>query len=295
MGGTIEGDGVRSSWLNVQANGVTIDGLTARNPAAGAVQTGSLDITGRANTTLRHLRLVGGSYAAIRIWNGSTNTLIEDSDIGGAPVVGVTGWASSSVTIRRTHIHDIAGFNSSLDEGGGVKLGKTTSVLIEDSEVDHTAGPGIWADVTADAWTIQRNRVHDVGKAAIMFEISDGATIANNVVWEAGWGRYASEGSLTYAAAILVSSSAHAVLTGNTCAWSPTCIGFVAQSRSPAPPAPYAGDSSSSRAAVSAGHQMTGLGEWGATFARPLTLTATVATPADLAAAGIPAAPLPGH
>ena len=60
-----------------------------------------------------------------------------------------------------------------------------------------------------------------------MFEISDGATVENNIVWENGWG-YPTWG---WGAGVLISSSSNATVRDNLLAWNADGISVVSQSR----------------------------------------------------------------
>ena len=86
----IDGDNVRASWMTVTASGVTVDGLTMRNAAAGAAQSGSLSVGAVSGFTLRNAHLSGGSYADLRLWQGS-GYRVESSDSPPA-----ARWASSA-------------------------------------------------------------------------------------------------------------------------------------------------------------------------------------------------------
>jgi hypothetical protein len=60
-----------------------------------------------------------------------------------------------------------------------------------------------------------------------MFEISNGATIEDNVVWDNGWGF----ATWAWGAGILISSSGNAVVRNNVVAWNADGISIVSQAR----------------------------------------------------------------
>ncbi len=102
-----------------------------------------------------------------------------------------------------------------------------------DNEVDHNDGVGIWCDAYCGSITISDNRVHDNTHQGILFEISTGASITGNAVWENGWGFTA----WGWGGGIVVSSSGSADVTGNTVAWNADGIAVISQSRPGSPAA----------------------------------------------------------
>jgi len=78
---------------------------------------------------------------------------------------------------------------------------------------------------------VRNSRVHDNTGAGIMYEVSRGATITNNVVWHNG---SASDGWV-WAAGILLSSSSDVEVSGNLVAWNLDGISVVSQDRADAP------------------------------------------------------------
>ena len=101
------------------------------------------------------------------------------------------------------------------------------------NEVDRNVGVGIWCDVYCASITISGNRVHDNTHQGILFEISTGASITGNAVWENGWA-FTSWG---WGGGIVVSSSSGADVTGNTLAWNADGIAVISQNRAGSPAA----------------------------------------------------------
>jgi hypothetical protein len=228
----IDGDNLRPTWMTVHAGGVTVDGLTMRNAAAGAAQSGSLDVENVLGFTLRNATLSGGSYADLRLWNGS-GYRIEASDVGTARAVGIIAWeiGDSTVSGNRLHDNNTAGFDPGY-EAGGIKLGRASQVTISANEVDGNTGPGIWCDVACTSVTVNGNRVHDNTRQGILFETGLGASITGNAVWENGW----SFPSWGWGGGIVISSSGGADVAANTVAWNADGIVVISQNRSDAQP-----------------------------------------------------------
>ena len=230
-GATIDGANVRTRWLVVTASDVTVEGFTMQAAAAGAVQSGSLDVDGVNRFTARNLVLRGGSYAGLRLWFG-TGHRVEGSTFSGAPSLGIIGWHVASTVLTGNHIagNNTAGFNAGW-EAGGVKLGESSGVTFSDNEVDHNAGKGFWCDGMCTSVSITGNRIHDNTDAGIFFEISSGATITGNRVWENGWA-FPTWG---WGAGITISSSANTEVADNIVAWNADGISVLSQNRTDAP------------------------------------------------------------
>ena len=187
-GSVIDGDGVRPYWVTVRADDVTLIGFTMRNAAPADPQAGSLDVQDVERFTGRDLQLTGGSYAGVRLWF-TRDARLEDVDVSGSRGLGVIGWEAHRTSVVGGHVNanDTAGYDSEY-EAGGLKFGKSDDVTIEDVEVDHNVGPGVWCDVECHRFTVRDSRIHHNDRMGVLFEISTDATIEDNQIWENGWG-----------------------------------------------------------------------------------------------------------
>ncbi len=102
-----------------------------------------------------------------------------------------------------------------------------TRLTIDSNEVYGNNGPGLWCDGNCVDVTFSNNRVHHNARAGIFFEISDGAQIHGNAVWENGW-TFTTWG---WGAGILISSSSNAEVFDNTVAWNGDGISVISQNR----------------------------------------------------------------
>lgn len=255
--------------------------------AAGAAQSGYVDLS--AGSKLSGVTVVGGPYAAVRVWVGATNAALIGCDISKGPALGVIGYECDGLHITGGRVYDNNTGAGTGNEEGGVKLGNAANVVIT-AEVDHNVGPGIWADVNCSAWTIDHCRLHDNTGPGVKYEISQGGSITNNDVWECGW---ADGASAFWGAGLQVSSSGTTTLSGNTVAWCPQGIDFVSQNRSVS----TGGDTATGNLFALSGtrKQVTFNEDWADPSAKPTMSPNGTATPAQLIAAGISPAPLPGH
>ena len=145
---------------------------------------GGPDWAPATNWTMTNLVFEGntgdGASPAIEVGSGST---LSDVTIIGNPGPGIAG-----------HGHDILIENSTVldsafdaDGGGfwhagGIKLVTVQDTIIRDSTVSGNTGPGIWIDIDGDNVEISGNTVENNGFSGIYYEISRGATIADNIV-----------------------------------------------------------------------------------------------------------------
>jgi parallel beta-helix repeat protein len=224
---TITGDGVRTYGIVVGANDVTVDGLTVvdtTNPA----QDGAVRVRNSSRFTFRNGRILRAAGACISI-DGGTGHLIADSELAYCGQEGYHLPNVQNTTVLRDHIHN-NNPNHAYDPGweaGGGKSVKSYNLVFDSNEVDHNGGPGLWCDIACQSTTFINNRVHHNEEAGIFFEISTGATITGNQVWENGW-TFPAWG---WGAGILLSSSGGADVYGNTVAWNADGIIAISQGR----------------------------------------------------------------
>jgi parallel beta-helix repeat protein len=222
---------VRRTWMVISASDVTVDGFTMRYAANGA-QTGALQVEpGASRFTLRNCDL--GYAAGANVAFGSANdSVVEDCDIHHAGQLGVhlggDGTNGRDNVLRDSDIHDnnTTGFDPEW-EAGGLKATRQIGLKLIGNTVSDNAGPGLWCDIYCHDIVVSGNRVHDNTHAGIFFEVSTGATINDNRVWENGWGKP----SWGWGAGILISSSGGADVHHNIVAWNYAGISVISQDR----------------------------------------------------------------
>ncbi len=230
-GATVDGDGTRTTGVMVNADDVTIDGLTVQHVHNGA-HVGAVNDYYGARFTFQNGIVRDSSTVCLAI-HAATGARVLDSELAGCGQEGFFLNAMTNTLFARNRIH---GNNAGLafdwgSEAGGGKAMASDGVTFDANEVYDNRGPGIWLDNGDTNSTVTNNRVHDNDREGIFFEISKGARIAGNAVWSNGFG-FAAWG---YGAGILVSSSDGATVTGNTVAWSARGISVVSQAREYSP------------------------------------------------------------
>lgn len=99
-------------------------------------------------------------------------------------------------------------------EAGGAKFARTRGLVVRDNYVHGNHGNGLWSDVESIDTLYEGNRVTNNSGQGIMYEISYGAVIRNNVVKRNGFGRKG--GNWLYGAGILIAHSPDVEVYGNT-------------------------------------------------------------------------------
>jgi parallel beta helix pectate lyase-like protein len=220
---------VRERWLTVQAPEVTVEDFGMRQ-AASPPQHGALQaLPGADRLTLQRLRL-SDAHGALVSFQGVGGGRLVSSDLSRAGQLGVHagGDGTTELTIEDNRItgNNTEGFESAW-EAGGLKAALATGLRVVGNDVTGNDGPGIWCDIDCRDFVAEGNRVEGNTGPGIMFEISDGATVEDNVVWENGWGHP----TWGWGAGILISSSTAATVRDNLLAWNADGISVISQAR----------------------------------------------------------------
>ena len=223
----IDGDNVRDKGLAVLANDVTVNGLTVMRVKAES-HVGAVWTTGISRFTFNNGVARDSSTVCISL-NGGTGHHVSNSEFTGCGKEGyfMNGVSDTLFSGNRIHANNTAhGFDPAVEAGGG-KTMASQRVTFSGNDVYSNGGPGIWFDVGAVDATVTNNKTHDNERAGIFFEISNGATISGNAVWNNGFGFVA----WGYGAGITISSSDRAIVQNNTVAWNARGISVISQSR----------------------------------------------------------------
>jgi hypothetical protein len=215
------------------ADGVNIAGLTMRHVSNNAF-VGGVSNDGYSNWTLQDSTL-SDAHGAVITMNGGSNVRVLRNDVSHAGLVGVAGsQISQGGLVQGNHIHDNRTANASFSRNwgaGGLKLTLVQGFIVDGNEADHNDGVGLWCDIGCSNVTFANNRVHHNAWQGINFEISNGASIHDNVTWENGWGKP----FWGWGAGIVISSSSNAEVFGNTAAWNHAGISVIWQDRPDSP------------------------------------------------------------
>lgn len=215
----------RRNWVIGRSPDVTIKNFRMRHAANDSQWRAALSNENHANWTLQN-----------SVLSDSHGSLVSFREAGGLKVLnnelyraGQTAVHSShgGITISGNRIHDNNTSNFRRDwEAGGVKTIGMSSVLAENNTVWNNNGRGLWCDLDCRNVTYRGNRLYNNAYSGIFFEISHGAKIYDNVLYENGWGKPAPAVG-GWEAAIEIYSSRNAEVYNNTVAWNRSGISTV--------------------------------------------------------------------
>jgi len=221
----------RQSILKAGASDVTLKSLDMRH-SGNQAQTGAISNGGFANFTLEDCSVLyaHGTNVSFR---DAPGVRILNSRITYAGQLGL-GAAHTELEVRGGEIaHNNTEDFSRGWEAGALKVtdqgtaGDVNSVLFDGVHVHDNNGPGIWIDIDVRNTTIENNRVHDNIGMGIFFEVSDGAEIANNVVFNNG----TEASGWVWGSQIGIVNSRNANVHDNVVAWGADGIGVISQDR----------------------------------------------------------------
>jgi len=216
---------VRQRWVLMQADNVTVRGFTMKHSANDA-QRGGIGNDGRSHITIQNNVLSDAHGYVVRFdGDGAMGLKLLGNDISRGGEMGFGGSAGDGnpatidIEVRNNDIHH----NQTEDfecgwECGGMKMAVIKGAIWDGNTVRENNGPGMWCDIDCANITISNNNVYRNRDMGIFFEISDGAKIFGNRVWQNVWNNPAPN-SWGYNTGILISSSRNAEVYDNTVAW----------------------------------------------------------------------------
>ena len=226
-GAVIDGDNRRSAGLVIAASDVTVNGITVQGVRASG-HTGAIHTSGVSRFTLKNATVRNSSPICLSL-NGGTGHQILDSRLTGCSREGFFMNGVSDTVLARNRIdrnNPRLAHNWFVEAGGG-KAMASRRVTFDSNIVEYNHGPGIWFDSGVVDVAATNNRIHHNDREGIFFEISNGAEISGNAVWENGFGFPA----WGYGAGITISSSDRAKVHHNTVAWNARGISVISQNR----------------------------------------------------------------
>src|SRR4051794_7393776 len=230
-GAVVDGENVRTHGVDVFADRVTIDGLTVQR-VKNDWHIGAVNSNGNDDFTFQNGVIRNSTTVCIALHGGARGRVVG-TELTGCGQQGFFMNQMVDTVFTRDYIHHnnmALAFDWEVEAGGG-KTMASSRITFDDNEVAWNRGPGLWFDNLVRDATVTGNRIHHNDTAGIHFEISSGAVIARNSIWNNGfakaiWG---------WGAGILISSSDGAAITQNTVAWNARGISVISQGRNLAP------------------------------------------------------------
>jgi hypothetical protein len=224
---------VRERWLQVSSSDVSVVSMVFRHAINGPqAELAALRVSdGVDRFRIEGSRLFEAHGTLLGIVGGRDH-IVRDSELAwaGQQGFGLVRTVDSTMSGTSVHHNNTAMFDPAWEAGGG-KASLARGLTFDGNRVSHNGGPGLWCDIDCQAVTFAENITDHNDNAGIMFEISSGATIHDNVVLENGWG-HTSGG---WGAGILISSSGSVEVTGNILAWNADGITVINQGRNGRP------------------------------------------------------------
>lgn len=217
------------------ANNVTIDNVDFVE-YGGRPQYGAIIAEGTVGWTIRNSSINRNHGGCIRV--GSNITIINN-DCSHNGQIGIVGIGDNGLVAgNQISYNNEAGYNHGW-EGGGTKFVLTHGFIVENNNVHHNIGPGLWADINNHGIVFRYNTVEfndgpsdvEASSAGIFCEISFDCQIygntvrSNGLVFQVyGWG-----------AGILVAASPGVEVYNNTVEFNGDGIAAIQQNRPEAP------------------------------------------------------------
>lgn len=212
-GALITGGETREYGVIITASGAILDGFEVCWTATPR-QRGMVQVEGALDVIVRNCRLHHSQGACLSIIEG--RAAVQHCDIYASAYLGVHGWHAHGSTFEGCRIHDHqAAPDTHGWEHGGLKMSQTRDLTVIGCEIDHNAGPGLWADIYCENWLIQGNNIHHNAGPGLFYEVSRGAVVRGNRIWQCGHGSPGwNEG-----AAVRLANAADCLIEQNIVAW----------------------------------------------------------------------------
>ncbi len=215
---------VRASTLvramRIRGAGSTIRGIGFRRFAPSVPDMGALVIDHANNVTLEHVAVVDSATTGISIV--AAGAKLRNIYVARSGMLGIHGdYADGSVLDRVLSEDNNAERFNGAPVAGGAKITKTRGFTVRDSVFRRNLATGLWFDASVSDMVVINSEMRDNSKHGTFFEISHGATFANNfVTGNGGMG-------------LQINNTANAKVWNNTFTGNGRSINFVQDSRRP--------------------------------------------------------------
>ena len=224
--------------IRVTTNDVILEGLTVKH-FSHAMDRGAIEVTKQTNNvTVRNCESYNNHGAGLASW-GSNFTMkynrLHDNGQQGASIGQNTGALIDHNDINHNNID---GFWRIDGASGGIKLDLFKKATITWNKTNDNLNHGIWLDDNGNDAIIQNNDVENNFSSGILFEVSNGAKILDNLVIGNGLGDSTARGhvgckSIGCSGGIMVNTSPNVEIARNTIRGNSNPIALLQTSRSP--------------------------------------------------------------
>ncbi len=217
----------RRHWVRGASEGVSVEGFAMRHAANDSQGDGAVSNGGHPNWVVKNNDL-SNAHGAVVSLSDAEGLELAGNEISSGGQLGVHASGAGGLVVRNNKIHhnNTEGFAYGW-EAGGAKTSGVEGLVFDANEVYDNKGKGVWCDVYCQNTVFSNNRISHNGEAGIHYEISSGAKIHGNVIWENGWD-YQTFG---WGGGIVSSSSKNLEIYDNTLAWNADGIAVISADR----------------------------------------------------------------
>lgn len=184
-GRTVEAAAQQNVLVLYNAPNSRILGLGFAHAASQADSASSAVILNTSNGVLvENNTFAWNAASGVEVGQLSNDVVVQGNEMLSNGLVGATSWGSPArLVFRGNH----AAYNNQEHfsihwAAGGLKLNGLSDATVSDNTVENNLGAGIWCDNGCSNVRIVRNLVQNNSFPGIMYEISDSAVIASNIV-----------------------------------------------------------------------------------------------------------------
>jgi parallel beta-helix repeat protein len=238
-GGKLTEVSVRDKWIygSSSADNVTIRGVTMKHAANSSQYRAALSNNGGSNWTLDDVDLsyAHGANASLSGSGTGSHLITNNSHLHHGGQLGLNTSDTTLVVQNSRFDHNNVEEYDPGWEAGNLKGSRMVSLTVSGSEVDHSSGHGLWCDIRCTDVEFSNNRVHHNGWSGLFIEVSTGAKIYGNVVYENGWGKPNNDDVGGWMSAIYSNDSRNVDVYDNVLAWNRGGISFTRYERTDYP------------------------------------------------------------
>lgn len=170
----------QSRALRVRSAGVQIRGIGFRKYAPSVPHMGTVTVEA-PDVIFDHVTITDNATTGLHVL--SSGVKLRDVAIERNGMMGLTGTESDDLELTRVSVRDnnLERFNQS-PAAGGVKIGRSTGILVQDSVFTGNMANGLWFDESVSDIKLLNSRVVDNAGHGVSIEISGKAIVMGNVI-----------------------------------------------------------------------------------------------------------------
>jgi hypothetical protein len=179
----------RKNWVITNANYVTLTNLAFRHAATASLEH-AIGNDDHANFVVSNSTMSDAHGGMLSFGGGAMSSKAVNNRLMRAGDVAIGGYLSGGALIQGNTLtqNGYGGWDWNW-QAGAIKMVSATNLTLDSNVAWGNNGPGLWCDIGCQTVTISNNKSHDNTGPGIQFEISTGARIYGNAVWNAQFGQ----------------------------------------------------------------------------------------------------------